>query len=116
MGVLSENFVIGYEARMDSQKSEGDPLPPDTYGLYGDNQWPDDETLAGFSKTYIQYCSVVLDLCRKMMRIFALALDIPETFFDSKIRNPGVTSRMMHYPPQPTGETREGLGAHTVCL
>ncbi|KAJ5098652.1 hypothetical protein N7532_005653 [Penicillium argentinense] len=48
-----------------------------------------------------------------MMRIFALALDVPGTFFDSKIRNPGITSRMMHYPPQPVGERREGLGAHT---
>ncbi|KAJ5098651.1 hypothetical protein N7532_005652 [Penicillium argentinense] len=38
MGVLSENFVIDYGTQMDSQRSEGDPLPPDTYGLYGDNQ------------------------------------------------------------------------------
>jgi isopenicillin N synthase-like dioxygenase len=50
-----------------------------------------------------------------MMRIFALALDLPEGHFDSMVHNPGVTSRMMHYPPQPVKEeVREGLGAHTV--
>lgn len=99
---------------MDLQKSKDAVLPPDTYGLYGGNQWPDQDTLAGFSQTYTQYCGTVLEFCRKLMRIFALSLDIPEGYFDSKIRNPGITSRMMHYPAQPATEAREGLGAHTV--
>lgn len=115
VGVLSEAFDIGYEIAMDIQKSEDDVLPPDTYGLYGDNQWPKQDTLAGFKETYIQYCGTVLELCRKLMRIFALSLDVSEDYFDSKMRYPGVTSRMMHYPAQPISrETREGLGAHTV--
>jgi isopenicillin N synthase-like dioxygenase len=105
---------MGYEIAMDFQKSKDDVLPPDTYGLYGDNQWPDQETLAGFSQTAIQYCGTLLELCRKLMKIFALSLDLPEEYFDSKIRNPGVTSRMMHYPARPVTEAREGLGAHTV--
>ncbi|KAJ5677725.1 uncharacterized protein N7477_003358 [Penicillium maclennaniae] len=92
---------------------KNDVLPTDIYELYGDNQWPDQETLAGFSQTYIQYCGTLLEFCRKLMKIFALSLDVPEDFFESKIRNPGITSRMMHYPAQPATETREGLGAHT---
>lgn len=115
-GVLSEAFDIGYEHAMDFQKSESDLLPPDTYGLYGDNQWPGNVVLAGFFETYTGYCATVLELCRKMMRIFAIALDVPENYFDSKIQNPGVTSRMMHYPAQPVGVSREGLGAHTVSI
>jgi isopenicillin N synthase-like dioxygenase len=115
VGVLSEAFDIGYEVTMDSSKSKDAGLPPDPYGLYGDNQWPDEETIAGFSETYIHYCISALDLCRKMMKIFALALGLPETYFDSSIQTPGVTSRMMHYPAQPVpGEVQEGLGAHTV--
>lgn len=113
-GVLSEAFVIGYENALDFRKSENDHLPLDTYELYGDNQWPQDETIPGFSATYIQYCATVLELCRRMLRIFALALEVPEDYFDSKIHNPGVISRMMHYPAQPVGDPREGLGAHTV--
>ncbi|CAI7634860.1 unnamed protein product [Penicillium manginii] len=115
-GVLSEAFVIGYENALDFRKSENDQLPPDTYELYGDNQWPDDETIPGFSATYIEYCARVLELCRRMIRIFALALDVPEDYFDSKINNPGVISRMMHYPAQPVGDQREGLGAHTDAV
>ena len=113
-GCLSEAFDIGYETAMDFQKTEDYVLPPDTYGLYGENQWPDQE-LPGFSKTYREYCGTVLEVCRNMMRIFALALDLSEDFFDSKMHNPGVTSRMLHYPAQPVrGDVREGLGAHTV--
>jgi isopenicillin N synthase-like dioxygenase len=115
--VLSEAFDIGYEVALDSSKPKDAPLPPDPYELYGDNQWPDEETLAGFSDMYIKYCISALDLCRRMMKIFALALGLPETYFDSSIRAPGVTSRMMHYPAQPVpGEVQEGLGAHTVSL
>lgn len=115
VGVLSEAFDIGYEVAMDSSKPKGATLPPDPYELYGDNQWPDEEKIAGFTKTYIQYCISALDLCRNMMKIFALALGLPETYFDSSIQTPGVTSRMMHYPAQPVaGEVQEGLGAHTV--
>lgn len=115
-GVLSEAFDIGYETALDFQKSADATLGPDTYGLYGGNQWPDESTLAGFKGTYIEYCATVLEFCRRLMRIFALALDVPEDYFDSKIQTPGVTSRMMHYPAQPVGETREGLGAHTVSF
>jgi isopenicillin N synthase-like dioxygenase len=100
---------------MDLQKPKDDPLPNDPYELYGGNQWPDQKTLPDFAVTYIKYCTIVLELCRKMMRIIALALDMPEEYFDSMVRDPGVTSRMMHYPPQPVKEEiREGLGAHTV--
>ncbi|KAI1501218.1 2OG-Fe(II) oxygenase family oxidoreductase [Biscogniauxia marginata] len=113
-GALSEAFDIGYEIFMDFKKSKGDILPTDTYGLYGDNQWPDQETIPDFAKTYLEYCGTVLEVCRRMMRIFALSLDLPEDFFDSKMQHPGVTSRMMHYPAQPVrGEVQEGLGAHT---
>lgn len=115
VSALSEAFDIGYETAMDPQKLKDDPLPLDPYDLYGDNQWPGQEILPNFTETYIEYCAMMLELCRKLMRMFALALGLPEEYFDSMTQNPGVTSRMMHYPPQPLKEeVREGLGAHTV--
>lgn len=117
VSALSEAFDIGYETAMDIQKSKDDPLPPDLYGLYGDNQWPGQDLLPNFSSTYIEYCAMMLSLCRKLMRIFALALNLSEDHFDAMVQNPGVTSRMIHYPPQPVKEeVREGLGAHTVTM
>ncbi|KAG0154134.1 hypothetical protein PDIDSM_1514 [Penicillium digitatum] len=114
VSALSEAFDIGYETAMDPQKLKDDPLPLDPYDLYGDNQWPGQEILPNFTETYIEYCAMMLELCRKLMRMVALALGLPGEYFDSMTQNPGVTSRMMHYPPQPLKEeVREGLGAHT---
>lgn len=113
-GALCESFDIGYEVAGDGRRAPGDALPTDPFGLYGDNQWPDVE-LPRLRATYLRYFAQAMDLGRAMMRIFALALDLEEGFFDDKLKYPGATSRMLHYPPQPTeGEIAEGLGAHTV--
>ncbi|KAK1142549.1 hypothetical protein N8T08_007524 [Aspergillus melleus] len=114
MGTLSESFDFGYEIAADAQRAVDDVLPPDPFSLYGGNQWPSDELVPGFRETYLRYFSQVLDLGRRMMRTFALALDLEEGFFDDKTKYPGATLRVMHYPPQPVeGEIAEGLGAHT---
>lgn len=115
MGALLESFDIGYEILADPQRAADDVLPPDTYDLYGDNQWPSNEVLPKFRETYLLYCAEALTLCRRLMRSFALALGLDEGFFDPVMKFPGVTSRLLHYPPQPVeGEVRDGLGAHTV--
>lgn len=114
-GAFSESFDIGYEVAADPLKSQNDVLPPDTYDLYGDNQWPEEDVLPGFREIYLRYFAEALTLSRALIRIFALALDLPEDFFDPMVKNPGATSRMLHYPPQPVaGEVKVGLGEHTV--
>ncbi|RAH64996.1 Clavaminate synthase-like protein [Aspergillus aculeatinus CBS 121060] len=77
-------------------------------------EWPSEDELPGFRKTYIEYFAEALSLCRSLMRIFALALDLPEEFFDPMMEYPGATSRMLHYPSQSVDDTSKiGLGAHT---
>ncbi|PWY66768.1 Clavaminate synthase-like protein [Aspergillus heteromorphus CBS 117.55] len=111
---FSEAFDIGYELDADPQRSPTDTLPADAYELYGDNQWPRDDLLPGFREVYRRYFAEALTLCRAMIRIFALALDLPEDFFDPMVNYPGATSRMLHYPPQPAADAiRIGLGEHT---
>ncbi|PYI20836.1 Clavaminate synthase-like protein [Aspergillus violaceofuscus CBS 115571] len=113
-GAYSESFDVGYELAADPQREPHDSLPSDDFGLYGDNQWPSEDELPGFRRTYIEYFAEALTLCRSLMRIFALALDLPEEFFDPMMEYPGATSRMLHYPPQSANDTsRIGLGAHT---
>lgn len=114
-GAFSESFDIGYEVAADPLKSQHGGLPLDTYDLYGDNQWPEEDVLPGFREVYLRYFGEALALSRALIRIFALALDLPEDFFDTMVKNPGATSRMLHYPPQPVAdEVRIGLGEHTV--
>ncbi|XWW96075.1 hypothetical protein V2A60_004045 [Cordyceps javanica] len=113
-GSLSEAFDIGYEILGDFQKSPDDPPPDDSYGLHGENQWPGDDVLPGLRDSYIRYFGEVLELARALMKVFALALDLQEDFFDPMMKYPGVTSRMLHYPPQPIeGQKVPGLAAHT---
>lgn len=113
-GALCESFDIGYETVADLRKTPQDKLPPDTYGLLGENQWPKEP---GFRDVYRQYFAEVMELARSLMRIFALALNLKEDYFDSMMDFPGATSRVLHYPPQPVpGEEIPGLAAHTVSL
>jgi isopenicillin N synthase-like dioxygenase len=53
-----------------------------------------------------------------MIRIFALALDMPEDYFDSVTTNPGADGLYVHYPGCPETisddtETDVGIGSHT---
>ncbi|KKA20986.1 hypothetical protein T310_4985 [Rasamsonia emersonii CBS 393.64] len=113
-GNLSEAFDIGYEIAGDRQKGPDDKLPLDNFSLYGGNQWPKEEYLPGFRETYLNYFAEVLELSRRLLKIFALALHLPEDYFDSIVTYPGCISRLMHYPPQPVpGEEWVGIQTHT---
>lgn len=55
-----------------------------------------------------------------MIRIFALALDMPEDYFDSVTTNPGADGLYVHYPATPAdaleesnGDVDVGIGSHT---
>ncbi|KAL3449184.1 Clavaminate synthase-like protein [Aspergillus insuetus] len=112
---LSESFDIGYEIAGDPSKSIFEhTLPADSFELYGGNQWPDDNVLPGFHATYLEYFRNCVELSRKLLRIFALALGLGERYFDEFVTYPGCMSRILHYPPQPVGgKERVGIEAHT---
>ncbi|KAF7190995.1 2-oxoglutarate-Fe(II) type oxidoreductase hxnY [Pseudocercospora fuligena] len=51
---------------------------------------------------------------RKLTRTFALALHLPETYFDPDIQVPEAGARILHYPAQSTSRNdQNGIGAHT---
>lgn len=94
-------------------------LPPDDpdhlagIPLYGPNQWPED--LPGFRET-IYGCYEALNLLGKaVFRAFAIALDLPDDYFEDKIGKPIAGFRFMHYTAQPNleDEASWGIGAHT---
>ena len=83
-----------------------------------------------------------MNLGRKLFPLFALALDLPEDFFDDKAssttalttlvpasieiahgiarqtKNAAAIMRVLHYPPQtgPVDDRVIGIGAHTECV
>ena len=44
------------------------------------NQWPDD--LPGFREPLVKYCDALEQLVRRLVRVYARALDLPATYFD----------------------------------
>ncbi|KAF4994640.1 hypothetical protein FGRMN_5637 [Fusarium graminum] len=74
--------------------------------------WPSD--LPGFREGLYAYHSQLLRLARRLTRIFALALHMPETTFDEYIRRPEAGMRILHYPEQEHSvDDQNGIGAHT---
>lgn len=78
----------------------------------GANQWP--ANLPGFREAALDYVAAMEALGRRLVPVYAAALDLPHDFFDDKFREPMFTLRMTHYPQQqPTAPGDEwGLAPH----
>ncbi|KAI9367375.1 hypothetical protein BJX61DRAFT_311201 [Aspergillus egyptiacus] len=101
---LSEAFNWSYDPREDPEAAEG--VEP-TVSL-----WPSD--LPGFRETLYAYHGQLLRLARRLTRIFALALHLPEDAFDHYVRRPEAGMRIFHYPQQKHSvDDQNGIGAHT---
>jgi len=81
--------------------------------LHGPNQWP--QNLPGWREVMEDYYAAMEFLGRELLHAFALALDIPETYFDRWLDAPMTTLGPLHYPPQRghITEAQIGAGAHT---
>lgn len=76
------------------------------------NRWPD--RLPGFREEVLEYCGVMENLGKKLMPLYAAALDLPSTFFDEAFSEPTFALRMSHYPRMDTiNENEFGLAPHT---
>jgi isopenicillin N synthase-like dioxygenase len=132
----SPDQVRGYSAVGDEGLSYtlGDPAPPDLkeslsvgpldvpdepyYSMavagphFAPNLWP--EALPELRETWAEYFAAMEILSRDLMRIFALALDLPETYFDDTGDKHISMFRALHYPNQPDAPLDRQLraGAH----
>ncbi|KAL5342486.1 hypothetical protein BJX70DRAFT_292329 [Aspergillus crustosus] len=101
---LSEAFNWSYDPREDPEAAEG--VEP-TVSL-----WPSD--LPGFRESLYAYHGQLLRLARRLTRIFALALHLPEDAFDDYTKRPEAGMRILHYPEQTHSvDEQNGIGAHT---
>lgn len=64
-----------------------------------ENVWP--KNMPSLSDTCKEYYTKVDNLASQLMRLFALALDLNETFFDDKVNNAFTVLRLLNYPEQP---------------
>ncbi len=56
-----------------------------------------------------------MGLGRRLLRIFAVSLDLDEAFFTGLARKPTMHMRLFHYPPQPpdSGDDQFGIPPHS---
>ena len=76
------------------------------------NQWPDG--LPGFRETCVAYCTAMEGLAKRMLPVYAAALDLPANFFATAFAEPMYTLRLSHYPPVEDYAADEfGIAPHT---
>lgn len=107
---LKESFSIG-----PVDVPTGDPYftRPEAGPHFAPNVWP--EAPAAMREIWTDYFRAMEQLAAQLMRMFAVALGLPETFFDDKIDRHISMFRALNYPdqaepPQP-GQLR--AGAHS---
>ncbi|PWY66722.1 Clavaminate synthase-like protein [Aspergillus heteromorphus CBS 117.55] len=111
-----ETFTLRYNARNDPTQARDSALAWDDSPL-----WAGTAHLPHFRDTTIAFWQARLALARKMVQIFALALDLPETYFDEVVTHPGSDGLYVHYPGTPTADHLAkdavdidvGIGSHT---
>jgi len=104
-GDLKEGYRIGNDLSPDH------PLVRRRVPFHGPNQWP--EGVDGFRDTMEDYFSEVRDLAGRVTHAIAMALELPEDYFDAWFTTPMVIMSPLHYPPQDVRGGRIGAGAHS---
>ncbi|KAJ5916539.1 hypothetical protein N7504_000554 [Penicillium tannophilum] len=115
-----ETFSLRYNPTNDPTIDDPTPFLTNERYSYSDDDslWQGTSHITEFKETTIKFWQTRLTLARKMIRIFALALDMPENYFDDVTTNPGADGLYVHYPgsaePVPSNaETDVGIGSHT---
>jgi isopenicillin N synthase-like dioxygenase len=83
--------------------------------IFADNVWPDDSVAPGFRMAFTNYYREMQRLAGDLMQIFALALGLPEDYFEDKVDKHFSNMAAYHYPPM-VAPPRPGQlrgGAHT---
>lgn len=114
-----ESFMWFYDPANDPLKKDLDATPPDVQaGLKCESRvWEGTAHLEGYHQACINYWQECLKLARRMVRIFALCLDLPEDYFDSVTTYPGADGVFNFYPamtPEQASSSQDiGIGSHT---
>lgn len=78
------------------ERSPDDPDVVSNRRFHAMNKWPAE--LPGFRETTLAYMDALEALCRKLVPLYALALDLPATFFDACFARPHMILRLSRYP------------------
>ncbi|KAI0023052.1 2og-Fe oxygenase family protein [Xylariomycetidae sp. FL0641] len=112
-GDIKEAFTMGdcvLEPEQDFVGKTGQQPP--SHITRPQNIWP--AKAPWWRKGLYNYYNHILPLSMKLVKIFALAFDLPESAFDDYFKFPITGMRALYYPPTPVDHEANsvGLGAH----
>jgi len=104
---LKESYEIGVDLPLT------DPDVVAGLPLYGPNRWPAE--CPWLRQAAESYFAETLDLGKRLLRVFAVSLDMPADYFLQFCTKPMVQMRLFHYPPQPpiTDDKAFGVAPHS---
>ena len=114
-----EAFGWRYSPQYDPEPKDPNEVPEDVkpYIRGEEYVWEGTTDLPGFKGGCITYWQECLKLARRLVRVFALCLDLPEDYFDKVTTYPGSDGVFNYYPAMSEAEAASsqdvGLGSHT---
>lgn len=116
-----EGFMWSYDPRYDPAPGRAaQPVPAAVAPFLKGEEFVWEATgalLPRFKTDVLEYWAACLALARRLIRVFALALELPETYFDELVTYPGADGVFNWYPAAsavpPESSEDVGLGAHT---
>lgn len=78
--------------------------------------WEGTSHIAGFKEDVLAYWQACLKLARNLVKMFAMSLNLPEDYFDSRTTFPGADGVFNYYPVNTADEMEKdsvGIGSHT---
>lgn len=111
-----EGFAWRYDTRYDpardDKKDDDDGVPEAIRPWIRGEEfvWDGTAHLPGFKADVLAYWRACLTLARRMVRVFALALDLPEAYFDDMVTFPGADGVFNYYPRTEAEEEACGGG------
>lgn len=116
-----ETLQWRYEPQYDPETKDLSAIPEEVAPfLRGEGfVWDGTEHIPDFKKDLLAYWQACLTLSRRLVKIFAIALDLPENYFDNVTTYPGSDGVFNFYPAMTPEEAKRpedldvGLGSHT---
>lgn len=93
---LNESFIIKRDHRI----------------TLDDNLWPDERLLPGFRTAVTGYAECVEDLARRLLPVFARALDLERDYFEDGFATPMFRMRLTRYRPVRDHQAQFGIAPH----
>ena len=119
---VRESFSFRYNPKYDPKVAENlDAIPSEIKSCLTSDDFPWETTsnLPAFKHDIVSYWQAGLNLAQQLVHSFALALSLPEDYFDEKVCVPDASVAINYYPPMDPSPTpssdpeQVSIGSHT---